>query len=432
MLKIVGAIGKQYIVESSDTGEKRFMPAEGLVIALSMGVEIVGCEYGRQGLVVWYEGCERHDVAVEVFKPVSIFNTRTEFGKWKYEVSNLGHVRVNKFKCEDLSIRQTRIYTPNPIGNYGTRPVNMRVDGKKRTCSLRQLVATEFIPNPNGYDRVMQKDPGVDEDSAWNLYWISNVAMLDTLNLVKVDFDKPVRQYTLDGKFVAEYSSVTEAAAPFGENAAVVITSACRRKKNHDSVYGYIWRFTTDDEFCAGTVQTETVYKKIVIAGREEFQRKERRHYMKEATANRPIRQYTREGILVAEHPNLQVASYVSGCAVTNIGAVCRRYRNCITSGGFFWRFADDDEFANPGLEVKTRELDVDHVNRYQRRGIHVRQYTLDGEFVAEYNSPSEAAKKSGLANGSIIRCCQRSKKYHHCGKFIWRYVYDDEFAVKG
>lgn len=429
MLKIVGAIGRQYIVESSETGEKRFMPAEGLVIALSMGVAIEGCEYGRSGLVVWYDGVPRHDVSVEVFKPVSIFNTRVENGKWKYEVSNLGHVRVNTFKCEDLSVRKTRIYVPNPIGNYGTRPVNMLIDGKKRTCSLRHLVAMEFIPNPNKYDRVMHLHPGVDEDSAWNLYWISNVMMLDKLTSIKQDADKPVRQYTLDGQFVAEYASIYEAAKPFGDNAVIVITSSCRRKRNHDSVYGYIWRFTTDDEFCAGTVQAETVYVKTVVAGREEFQRKVRRKYANVAHSVKPVRKYTLDGVFVEEYPNLQVASYKTGCAVTNIGAVCRRYKSCRTCGGFVWRFADDDEIADFGIiEYPKVEPDSKGV-KPQRRGRPVRQYTVDKQFVAEYRSPSAAAKSLGIALSSLTRCCLRSKRYSTCGKFIWRYADDDEFA---
>lgn len=47
-------------------------------------------------------------------------------------------------------------------------------------------------------------------------------------------------------------------------------------------------------------------------------------------------------------------------------------------------------------------------------------QYTLDGQFVAEYPSIKEASRQTGLDDGNISHCCRRKKKT--LGGYIWRY----------
>lgn len=57
-------------------------------------------------------------------------------------------------------------------------------------------------------------------------------------------------------------------------------------------------------------------------------------------------------------------------------------------------------------------------------------QYTLDGEFVAEYPSAMEAERQTGIYHSSISSCC-KNRKYMKYGKeyfiksaggYIWRY----------
>lgn len=49
-----------------------------------------------------------------------------------------------------------------------------------------------------------------------------------------------------------------------------------------------------------------------------------------------------------------------------------------------------------------------------------VLQYTLDNEFIAEYQSISEASRQIGLSNGSINRCLKGKQKT--AGGSIWKY----------
>ena len=52
--------------------------------------------------------------------------------------------------------------------------------------------------------------------------------------------------------------------------------------------------------------------------------------------------------------------------------------------------------------------------------GKKVNQYTLDGEFVASYNSFNEAARITGIWEASIRNCC--IGKHQHAGGYIWKF----------
>lgn len=49
-----------------------------------------------------------------------------------------------------------------------------------------------------------------------------------------------------------------------------------------------------------------------------------------------------------------------------------------------------------------------------------VLQFNLDGTFVAEYPSANEAARMTGIKQGNISSCCNRTTK--STNGFIWRY----------
>lgn len=51
-----------------------------------------------------------------------------------------------------------------------------------------------------------------------------------------------------------------------------------------------------------------------------------------------------------------------------------------------------------------------------------VQQYTLDGQFVAEYPSILEAQRQTGVCNVAIIQCCKNQKYRHTAGGYIWKY----------
>lgn len=56
-----------------------------------------------------------------------------------------------------------------------------------------------------------------------------------------------------------------------------------------------------------------------------------------------------------------------------------------------------------------------------------VEQYDKKGNFMQEYPSAIEASRVLGLKVSGIISCCNSNKKYSHCGGFQWKYKNSDK-----
>lgn len=57
-----------------------------------------------------------------------------------------------------------------------------------------------------------------------------------------------------------------------------------------------------------------------------------------------------------------------------------------------------------------------------------VEQYCKDGRFLMEYPSAIEASRTLGLSVSGIVSCCNKDKKYSHCGGYQWKYKDDDKY----
>lgn len=77
-------------------------------------------------------------------------------------------------------------------------------------CSVHRLVAEAFIANPNDLPEVNHKDEDTFNNRAENLEWC------DRQYNIEYSKNKPVTQYTKDGKKVAEYKSIKFAAKMTG------------------------------------------------------------------------------------------------------------------------------------------------------------------------------------------------------------------------
>ena len=51
-----------------------------------------------------------------------------------------------------------------------------------------------------------------------------------------------------------------------------------------------------------------------------------------------------------------------------------------------------------------------------------ISQYSIDGQFIAEYQSIASAARQTGVDRSGIGKCCRHDKNYSHAGGYIWRY----------
>lgn len=51
-----------------------------------------------------------------------------------------------------------------------------------------------------------------------------------------------------------------------------------------------------------------------------------------------------------------------------------------------------------------------------------VEQYSLDGEFIASYESTTAAQKATGVNQSNISQCCKKKKGFKTAGGFVWKY----------
>lgn len=171
----------------------------------------------------------------------------SNYGRLRSFVDNYGHKRITirKFQKTTKGYLQTRIYK----------------DGKAKTVRVHRLVAEAFIPNPNNLPQVNHKDEDKTNNFIWvnpdgsvdleksNLEWCDNSynqlygTMPERKRIINTNHPSksaPVKQYTLDGQFVAEYPSQSEAARQTGICQASIYNN-CSGKitKTHNYIFSY-------------------------------------------------------------------------------------------------------------------------------------------------------------------------------------------------
>lgn len=97
---------------------------------------------------------------MEVWKPVPNYEDL-------YEVSNTGKIRSLCGRYGHLNeLKQC-------IGSKGYLLVTLCRKGKQKTTNVHRIVATVFIPNPNGYPCINHKDLNKQNNMVNNLEWCS-------------------------------------------------------------------------------------------------------------------------------------------------------------------------------------------------------------------------------------------------------------------
>lgn len=195
-----------------------------------------------------------------------------------------------------------------------------------------------------------------------------------------------VSQYLKDGTYVETYESMTEASIKTGvrQNS---IAECCRNELK--TAGNFIWRYaeeemteeyiewcnTKDIEFCHGGIAAF-------------------------------ITQYTEDNIFVAAYPSMTEAQRATGIHRNSISAVCKGIKEL--AGGYRWKCE--------------KEIPEEYKKNWDNRK-HILQYSMDGIFVAEYDSAEDASLATGIRKNYIYRCCNGDRK--HTRGFIWRYATD-------
>ena len=138
-----------------------------------------------------------------------------------YQVSSNGRVRRldriqrRRQRCRDGLWHEQdyfckgRILVPN-VGNHGYLTVGLCKDGKNKTQLVHRLVATAFIPNPEGFPQINHKDGVRTNDTVSNLEWsdqsnqeLNKIYTLGHTNSSLIGAPRAVRNITTGETYVS-------------------------------------------------------------------------------------------------------------------------------------------------------------------------------------------------------------------------------------
>lgn len=173
----------------------------------------------------------------------------------KYSVSNLGNVKRN----EHYTIVSPTSQHPNGakvfykdrllkgyIDQAGYKVINIKVNGLNKGMKVHRLVAEYFISNPNKLPLINHIDENKLNNKYTNLEWCDykHNANHGTRNerLRKASGIR-IAQYTLDGKLIKIWDSISQASAHFGCKTTANIRRVCKGLPGRKTYKGYLWKY---------------------------------------------------------------------------------------------------------------------------------------------------------------------------------------------
>lgn len=176
-----------------------------------------------------------------------------------YQISNLGRVKSLGRRGKGCSL-EDRILK-HAINKDGYHLVNLKdINHVAKWFTVHRLVAIHFIPNPNDYKEINHKDEIKGNNIVTNLEWctreynVSYGTVRERQSNNKKGqsnewLNKPILQYSIEGEFIAEFDSTTQAAqflAPVlgkdMEKIKKAINNQLRKYPNGKSC-GFNWRY---------------------------------------------------------------------------------------------------------------------------------------------------------------------------------------------
>lgn len=187
---------------------------------------------------------------------------------------------------------------------------------------------------------------------------------------------KKCYQYDLQGNFIREFNSITEASIEIGDTTTSGIISCCKEKINH--YYGYVWRYDFS--------------KKLEISIKS-------RKYSK-------VFEYSKKGIFIKEWNNSKEAGDFYNISYENIDRSCKNkiYPICNNSQWSYIKKEKLNSIVSKTVSKKIVKIDI-----------------ASNEIIQEYDSLIEASENNNLSFKAISSCALGKSKTS--GGFKWKYL---------
>ena len=162
----------------------------------------------------------------------------------RYQISNLGNVRAfTRFRNGEL-LKPAR-YSNGYLFVHFAKDTDKK--GERHSYLIHRLVAQAFLPNPDGLPQVNHKDEDKTNNIVDNLEWCTALYNNNygtrneriSKNQNNDRKNKPILQFTSDGKFVKEWVSITEA-SKYGFQRRSIQRCLKGEYKRH---YNFIWKY---------------------------------------------------------------------------------------------------------------------------------------------------------------------------------------------
>lgn len=192
---------------------------------------------------------------------------------------------------------------------------------------------------------------------------------------------KIVQQYSLKGILLCQYPSMSQASRI--TNITVSAISACCLNKLKQAG-GFQWKIKNDEKLIQQNIDTNIHGRKIL--------------------------QYNLKGRYLKSYKTLKQASQSTNIAICNISQAC--LGKAKTAGNFQWKYCMPKQKIIKNIQPITKE---------QLKGCKKTiQYDKQNNFIAQYQSLTEASLQTGFSIQGISACCLGKKKTYK--GFIWKY----------
>ena len=168
----------------------------------------------------------------------------------RYQISNKGNVKslarkvkVNVFGKTFAKAQKKGILLRVWRDKDGYSIANLSDGTRMKHYKVHRLVAEAFIPHDRGRVVVNHKNGIKNDNRVENLKWATNSENTWHATFVlkcKRRGGRPVKQYTIDGKFVKLYNSASEGARAV-KCTATLICNCCNGKLQ--TAAGYVWKY---------------------------------------------------------------------------------------------------------------------------------------------------------------------------------------------